>query len=221
VAGEPGGSIPETKRAIETAWGARMFDHSGMTELGPMTFECEPNPLGIHIIESEFIAEVIDPKTGAAMVDGEVGELVVTNLGRVGSPLIRYRTGDLVKLTRGSCPCGRCFARLEGGILGRVDEMFIVRGNNVFPTAVEAVLRRFPEVAEFRLNVLEDGALTQVRLEVEPTGETADPRGLCERVANTLQASLSFRAEVSAVPVGSLPRFEMKAKRFVRVRKKR
>ena len=103
--------------------------------------------------------------------------------------------------------------------MGRVDEMFIVRGNNVFPTAVEAVLRRFPEVAEFRLNVFEDGALTQVRLDVEPAPGVVDAAGLCERVAHTLHASLSFRADVQTVPAGSLPRFEMKAKRFVRVRK--
>ncbi len=218
VAGEPGGSIPETKKLVETAWGARMYDHSGMTEIGPMSFECEPNPLGVHVIETEFIAEAIDPATGNTVPDGHTGELVVTNLGRIGSPLIRYRTGDLVRMTRGMCKCGRCFARLEGGILGRVDDMFTVRGNNVFPSAVEAVLRRFNEVAEFRVNVVEVGALTQVRIEVEPVPQVGDARELCRRLADTIQASLSFRAEVSAVPCGSLPRFEMKARRFVRSR---
>jgi len=216
VAGEPGGSIPETRRTIETAWNARVFDHTGMTEIGPMSFECQEAPGGVHVIESEFIVEVIDPKTGRAVPDGEPGELIVTNLGRRGSPLIRYRTNDQVRLVRGRCPCGRCFARLEGGILGRVDEMFIVRGNNVFPTAVEAVLRRFAEIAEFRLHVLENGALTQVRLEIEPVPNVDDLPALCQRVAHTLQAALSFRAEVLAVPSGSLPRFEMKARRFIR-----
>jgi len=219
VAGEPGGSIPETRRAIESAWGARLFDHSGMTEVGPMSFECIPAPGGMHVIETEYIVEVIDPATGQALPDGQRGEMVVTNLGRVGSPLIRYRTGDQVRLVRGRCHCGRCFARLDGGILGRADEMFIVRGNNVFPTAVEAVLRRFPEIGEFRLNVVEDGALTQVRLDIEPAADTQDPSALCQRVVRTLQEALSFRAEVQAVPSGSLPRFEMKAQRFVRIRK--
>ena len=219
VAGEPGGSIPETKRMVESAWGARMFDHTGMTEIGPMSFECEPNPLGVHVIETEFIAEVIDPKTLQAVPDGQTGELVVTNLGRVGSPLIRYRTGDLVRLTRNPCPCGRCFARLEGGILGRVDDMFTVRGNNVFPSAVEAVIRRFDEVAEFRVNVQENGALTQVRSDVEPVPQVTDSKDLCRRLSDSIQASLSFRADVAAVPCGSLPRFEMKARRFVRTRK--
>jgi phenylacetate-CoA ligase len=101
--------------------------------------------------------------------------------------------------------------------LGRVDEMFIVRGNNVFPTAVEAVVRRFPEVAEFRLTIIEDGTLTEVRLEVEPAGSAA-PAALCEGIARALQESLSFRADVQAVPAGSLPRFEMKARRFIRSR---
>jgi phenylacetate-CoA ligase len=218
VAGEPGGSIPETRRAIESAWGARVFDHTGMTEIGPMSFECEPAPGGVHVIESEYIAEVIDPQALQPVPDGQIGELVLTNLGRWGSPLVRYRTGDQVRLTRGRCKCGRCFARLEGGILGRVDEMFIVRGNNVFPTAVEAVLRRFPEVAEFRLTVTENGTLTQVCLEVEPIGGIAVPDALCERIGRTLQETLSFRADVRPVPAGSLPRFEMKARRFVRIR---
>jgi len=218
VAGEPGGSIPETKRAIEAAWGARMFDHSGMTETGPMTFECVEAPGGIHVIENEFIVEVIDPAKGQAVAEGQIGELVVTNLGRWGMPLIRYRTGDQVRPTRGTCACGRTFARLERGILGRVDEMFIVRGNNVFPSAVEAVLRRFPELAEFRVNILEDGTLTRIRIEVEPAPGFVDVSSLCERVGRTLQETLSFRAEVTDVPTGSLPRFEMKAKRFVRTR---
>jgi phenylacetate-CoA ligase len=218
VAGEPGGSIAETKRAVETAWGARMFDHSGMTEIGPMSFECQEAPGGIHVIESEYIVEVIDPQTGQAAPDGQIGELVVTNLGRWGSPLIRYRTNDQVRLVRGACACGRTFARLEGGILGRVDEMFFVRGNNVFPTAVEAVLRRFPEVVEFRVNILENGTLTKVKLEIEPAPDFLDTPALCERVGRTLQETLSFKADVQAVATGTLPRFEMKAKRFVRVK---
>ena len=239
VAGEPGGSIPAVRARIESAWGARVYDHSGMTEMGPVSFECEPRPGGLHVNEGEYVAEVIDPETlqplpgggawdhavpGAAAAGEVTGELVLTNLGRAGSPLIRYRTGDQVRLVRGAapCACGRWFARLEGGILGRIDDMFIVRGNNVFPTAVEAVIRRFPEVAEFRLTVTDGSPLTQVRLEIEPAsgaGAGTDPRAaaaLAQRVAAAVQQSLSFRAEVTPVPPGALPRFELKAKRFVR-----
>lgn len=226
VAGEPGGSIPSVRSKIESAWGARVYDHSGMTEMGPISFECAENPGRLHLIETEFIAEVIDPQSlqplpqGRASESGQEGELVLTNLGRWGSPLIRYRTGDLVRLTRPErpCGCGRWFARLEGGILGRIDDMFIVRGNNVFPTAVEAVIRRFPEVAEFRLSVLEGGPLTQVQLEIEPAAGTEQhvASTLADRVGSAVQQALSFRAEVVQVASGTLPRFDLKAKRFVR-----
>lgn len=216
VAGEAGGSILPTRQRIEAGWGARVFDHTGMTEIGALSFECAPRPgEGVHIIESEFIAEVIDPKSGQTVKDGAAGELVLTNLGRLGSPLIRYRTGDQVQLTRGRCDCGRSFARLEGGILGRVDDMFTVRGNNVFPSAVEAVLRSVPEVAEFRVKVHEEGALSRVEIEVEPDA-AAPVDSLAERVGRAMQAALSFRAQVRVVAPGTLPRFEMKAHRFVR-----
>jgi phenylacetate-CoA ligase len=217
VAGEPGGSIPSVRQRIESAWGARVFDHNGMTETGPVGFECQQAPGGLHVIESEYIAEVIDPVTHNVVPEGEQGELVLTNLGRLGSPLIRYRTGDLVRVSRGQCACGSSCMRLEGGVLGRLDDMFIVRGNNVFPSAVEAVLRQFPEVAEFRLRVRHEGPLAEVRLDIEPSAEASDSASrLAEQVSRAVQTALAFRAEVCAVPCGSLPRFEMKARRFVR-----
>jgi phenylacetate-CoA ligase len=221
VAGEPGGSIPETRQRIESAWGARVFDHTGMTEIGPLGFECEQNPGGVHLIESECIAEVIDPHTLRPVEPGELGELVITNLGRTGSPVIRYRTGDQVRLSRQQCKCGRHFARMDGGILGRIDEMIVVRGNNVFPSAIEAVIRRFAEVAEYRVQAYDQGALTQVRIELEPAPGTADGASsdLGRRVGKAIQDALSFRAEILTVSVGTLPRFEMKARRFVRVQR--
>src|SRR5438034_3796172 len=108
-----------------------------MTEVGAYGYECAEQA-GLHVNESEFVAEVIDPTTGAPARDGE---LVLTNLGRVGSPVIRYRTGDRVRLAAPPCACGRTFVRLEGGILGRFDDMLIVRGVNVFPAAIEGVVR--------------------------------------------------------------------------------
>lgn len=219
VAGEPGGSIPETRGRIEAAWGARVYDHTGMTEIGALGFECHENPGGVHLNEAECIAEVIDPQTGNAVADGDIGELVITNLGRWGSPVIRYRTNDQVRVTRGVCTCGRSFARMEGGILGRIDDMFIVRGNNVFPTAIESILRRFPEVAEFRVEAYDDDSLAQVRIDIEPVaGDHANDGGsdLARRVGHALQDALSFRAEIRTVSPGTLPRFEMKAKRFIK-----
>lgn len=217
VAGEPGGNIPEVRRRIESQWGARVLDHTGMTEMGAMGFECEQNPGGVHLIESECIAEIIDPATGEEVKEGEIGELVLTNLGRWGSPLIRYRTNDQVRGMRGKCACGRWFTRLEGGILGRMDDMFTVRGNNVYPSGLEAIIRRFVEVAEFRVEVLGTGSLTEVKIELEPLADDLALH-LAERVGQMIQDTLAFRAEVSVVPCGTLPRFEMKAKRFVRHR---
>lgn len=214
VAGEPGGSIPETKQRIEEAWGARVFDHTGMTEIGSCSFECVERPGGVHVIETEFIPEVIDPATGAPLSDGECGELVLTNLGRIGSPLIRYRTGDLARLIRERCACGRWFAWLPGGILGRCDDMVTVRGNNVFPSAVEGVVRMFAEIREFRVEIGREKALTDLRLVIEPK-EGENGRSLGEKVAAAFRDRFHFRPEVEVVAPGTLPRFEMKARRFV------
>src|SRR5207244_8306504 len=114
VAGEPGGSISATRARIEAIWGARVFDHWGMTEIGALGIECPENPAGLHLLETECLAEVIDPTTGEAVPTGQTGELVLTNLGRWGSPLLRYRTGDLVRIDPRPCPCGRTWIRLEG-----------------------------------------------------------------------------------------------------------
>ncbi len=206
VAGEPGGSIAATRIRIETAWGARVFDHSGMTETGPMAIECPANPGGLHVLENDYIAEVIDPQTAEPVPPGQVGELVVTNLERWGSPLIRYRTGDLVRVDPRPCPCGSQHLRLDGGILGRADDMIHLRGNNVYPGALEALLRRFPEVAEFRVEIDQSSALAALRIEVEPVnGDSGD---LGERVDRAIRDEFLFRAEVRLVPPGSLPRFE-------------
>lgn len=213
VAGEPGGSIAATRARLESAWRARVFDHSGMTEIGPCGFECLESPGGIHLIESEFIPEVVDPETGEAVADGSLGELVLTNLGRVGSPLIRYRTGDQVRMLRERCACGRWFARLEGGILGRTDEMLLIRGNNVFPTAVEEVVRGFP-VLEFRLTVSQGHSLTALKIEVEPA-PGADDLGIQTQLTEAIRDRFHFKPVVIVVDRGTLPRYEMKSKRVV------
>jgi phenylacetate-CoA ligase len=216
VAGEPGGSIPSTRERIEQVWGARVFDHYGMTEVGPVAVECEEVPGEMAILESEYLIEIIEPNTTRSVNPGEVGELVVTNLGRIGCPLIRYRTGDLVRAKPRSQSFDpkdpTHFLRLEGGILGRTDDMIYLRGNNVYPATVEAVIRRFPEVVEFRLVVDQTGPLTDLRIEIEP--ETSiHASHLAEAVARAIRDELLFRVEVDAVPPGTLPRFEMKAKR--------
>jgi phenylacetate-CoA ligase len=214
VGGEPGGGIPATRRRIEEIWQARLFDQHGMTEIGPATYECFENPGGLHLLEADFLGEVIKPATGKPAPAGEVGELVLTNLGRTGSPLLRYRTGDLVRVDPRPCPCGRCFLRLDGGILGRTDDMIHVRGNNLYPSSLEAVIRRFAEVAEYRVVISRREEMAEVRISVEPVSAAAGAH-LAERLGQAIRQELLFRAEVEVVPAGTLPRFEMKAKRII------
>ena len=144
-------------------------------------------------------------------VSDRVGELVLTNLGRVGSPLIRYRTGDLVRVDPSPCPCGRKGMRLAGGILGRTDDMIAIRGNNFYPSALENVLRRFVEVAEYRVTIDRQAPLAEMRIEIE----AAPSATLVERVAEAIRDELMFRAEVALVAADALPQFEMKARRIV------
>ena len=215
VAGEPGGSIPATRQRLEEVWpGARVYDHHGMTEVGPVSFGCQARAGVLHVIESAYLAEVIDPATGKAVQSGEVGELVLTTLGRVGSPLLRYRTGDLVKPSWGQCACGRHELALEGGILGRADDMLVVRGVNVYPSAVEEIVRRSGGIAEYRVEVGIVRGLAELRLEIEPVAG-GDGRSLAKRLEEELQKALTLRVPV-VVAKGALPRFEAKAKRWVK-----
>ena len=214
VAGEPGGSIPSVRDRIGEKWGARVFDHWGMTELGPLATECEDDPNSLTINEWACIPEIINPETGEVAGDGR-GELVITNLGRTGSPLFRYRTGDRVEADLTPHPSGRTWLRLKGGILGRTDDMLVIRGNNVFPSSIEAILREFPAIAEFRIVVTRHREMTQIRLELEPQSDQ-EVTTLVEGVAAAIKQRLQFQPEVTLVTVGTLPRFEMKAKRLVR-----
>jgi phenylacetate-CoA ligase len=215
-AGEPGAGIPEVRQRLETLWGARAYDHAGMTEVGAYGFECAAQA-GLHVNELEFIAEVLDPETGRPVAPGEVGELTLTNLGRWGAPVLRYRSGDRARLAVTPCECRRTLARLEGGILGRVDDMLIIRGVNVFPSALEGIVRRFAAVDEFQIEVFRRGALDEVRLLLEiGEGRAEAVDETVRRVSEAVRRDLGIRIEVAAVPVRSLPRFELKARRVVR-----
>jgi phenylacetate-CoA ligase len=205
-AGEPGASIPATRERIEKELGVEAFDHTGATEVGAHGFSCSARD-GVHINESEFIAEILDGRSGEGRDEGE-GELVLTNLGRWGMPVIRYRTGDRVTATRGSCSCGRTLVKLVGGIAGRVDDMVTVRGVNVFPSAIEAIVRRFDEVGEYRVELARVREMDELRCTIEAPAEVA------ERVGGAIHRELGIRCVVEAVAPGTLPRFEMKAKRF-------
>ena len=214
VAGEPGGSIPSVRRQIESAWGAKLHDHVGMTEIGAYGYSC-PVRNGIHVNESQFIAEVVDPDTLQPVKEGKTGELVLTNLGRYGFPLIRYRTGDMVNNTDIPCGCGNLHRFLPGGILGRCDDMVIVRGVNIFPQSIEAVIREFPEAAEFRIVYFTREEMNQVKVQVEAPGF------LVPKLEKRLRNRIRLRIDVETVDPGFLPRFEMKSRRVVDERVKK
>jgi phenylacetate-CoA ligase len=206
VAGEPGGSVPALRKRIEAAWNARLIDHAGASEVGPWGYGCRTGR-GLYVLESEFIAEFRSLASGEPAADGELAELVLTSLGRAGCPVIRYRTGDIVK-PRFNAPGDNHFTLLEGGVVGRADDMLIVRGVNVFPSSVEQILRAFPEVVEYRVTALKDGSRDALKVEIE------DRLADSHRVARELQLRLGLKIEVHCVPLGSLPRFEGKGKRF-------
>ena len=203
VAGEPGGSVPGVRARIREAWnGAQVLDHYGMTEVGPVAFQNDGEEGVLHVIEDSYFAEIVNPQTGAAMPAGRIGELVLTTLGRDACPLLRYRTGDLVQ----RIPDAPGFA-LASGIIGRADDMVVVRGVNIYPSAVDAVVRGIPEIAEYRVNVTSRDALAEIALEIETANE-----GAVSFLENALTSAFSLRIPVRRVE--SLPRFELKAKRW-------
>lgn len=210
VAGEPGGSVPEVRARIEAAWpGAQVIDHHGMTEVGPVSYQDPGRPDLLRLLHDAYFCEVLRPGSTGAVAPGETGELVLTTLGRVGSPLLRYRTGDLVRPVAKPGEDPAAFA-LEGGILGRVDDMLIVRGVNVYPSGIDAVVRSVSGVTEYRVNVDRSRTLPEVAICIETDGAA----GVMAELEKRLRTAFEMRIPVEVVPAGTLPRFEMKARRW-------
>jgi phenylacetate-CoA ligase len=178
-----------------------------MTELGPTGHSCSQRD-GIHVLESDFIIEVLDANGRPA----SEGELVATNLGRWGMPLIRYRTGDRVSITREPCSCGSPFPKLVGGIRGRIDDMFTVRGVNLYPSQVEDIVRRHPRVVEFVIEHRHVHRMDEVVMLVEIAGLDTST----ERLEADLRQALGVRLGCRVVPTGTLPRSDLKSRRLVR-----
>jgi phenylacetate-CoA ligase len=219
-AGEPGASIPSTKALIEETWGSHAGDFMGMTETAGITaYECSEKSGGLHISEDYFLEEVLDPATGDPVPMGAIGERVCTAFSIGLIPILRYRTGDLVRrVPAGECPCGRTFNLYQGGIVGRADDMRVIRGVNVYPSAVEGVVRRHPEIREFRIVLTRVRAIDEITVEVEANVgvEERIARALVPRLAAHLaEAHEGLRFNVEAVPTGTLPVFELKARRLL------
>jgi phenylacetate-CoA ligase len=190
-----------------------------MTEVGTWGFQCTEEPNGVHILESEFIAEVIDPHTGIPVQEGETGELVLTNLGRSCMPSIRYRTGDLVKAKRSFCGCGRTFRIFEGGVLGRKDEMIIIRGVNVFPNVLTNIVETHIEPGDdYRIEVYEEKGVNEMKIQLEIKEEDRS-KAIQQAIQDEIRGKLNLRVEVNTIPVGTLPKSDYKAKRFIDMRK--
>ena len=212
VAGEPGGSVAAVRDRIGLAWNADVLDHAGASEVGPWGVG-DRHGRHLDILEPWFHPEFLSVETGHPAVPGELAELVLTTLGRVGAPVLRYRTGDLVRprwpddaeVAAGESP----WVKLEGGVIGRADDMLVVRGVNIFPAAIDGIVRSFPEVVEYRLTVFSRESLDELAIEIEDRLD--DPR----RVARELHLRLGLRVGVTAVPAGSLPRFEGKGRRII------
>jgi len=214
----------ETRKRIEDSTGIKAYDIFGTSEMsGPLFTECHLQN-GIHIWADLFLIEVIDPKTGMRVEDGERGELVVTSLDKWAFPLIRYRTGDITILNNEQCECGRTHPRIMR-ILGRTDDMIIVRGINVFPSQVESVLMRIPEIGDnYQIIVDRKGPLDVMTVKVEVTESTfsdkiADLMSLSREVGRQLKNVLNITAEVELVEPGAIPRSEGKAQRVIDMRR--
>ena len=207
-AGEPGASLPSTKQRIEERWGARAYDHAGATEVGAWGVMCGPQA-GVHLNEDEFICEVLDPETDNP---SDEGELVITNLGRIGMPVIRYRTGDYVKLKSEPCECGSQHRILDGGVIGRLDNAIIIRGLNVYPATIENIILKFTDVVEFSVRAYRTETLDELEIQLETTNP--NPTDTATAVVSAIRDALGLRTIVKAVPPGSLPRYELKSKRF-------
>jgi phenylacetate-CoA ligase len=211
--GEPGGSIASVRRQIQVGWGARCLDHAGLSEVGSFAYPCASCG-GMHLREDEFVAEILDPETGEPVADGATGELVVTALGRRGFPVIRYRTGDIVEAHPVDCGAGHPGRWLPQGILGRSDDMVVIRGMNVFPSAIEQILREFEGVGEFRITFYSDpAAMDEVKLEVE-LARPIEARAIQAQLRQTL----GLRVRIVPLKPGILPPQVGKARRVADLR---
>ncbi|CAO3425005.1 phenylacetate--CoA ligase family protein [Azospirillum endophyticum] len=215
VAGEPGGSIPETRERIEALWGADVYDYYGLSDIfGSCAGMCVEKD-GLHWAEDHILVEVLDPETREPVAEGGRGELVLTTLRKRARPIIRFRTGDIVSVTSEPCRCGRTSLRLKG-VHGRLDDMLIVKGVNLFPGDVEAVVRQDPALTgEYRLVLDRVERLDRLTVEVEHTqGFNGDPEDLRGRLRRQLKAATGVGAEIALLAPGTLPRAVHKANRI-------
>lgn len=220
-AGEPGASIPSTKKRMEDVWQAKVYDHSGATEIGAWCYECEEQPGGIHVNDAMFLVEIEDIETGEIIEEpGRKGKMVITALDRIAQPCIRFDSKDVIEWDSKQCSCGRTFRLIKGGVIGRADDITKVKGVLLSPAAIEEVVRSIDGLGdEFEVIVDKQGDIDRIKLKVElmPDAGRQDIEPLLKDQLR-LKTNLGYRIEF--YDYGSLPRYDVKAKRFKDLRKK-
>ncbi len=220
-AGEPGASIPSTRRRMEEAWGAKVYDHVGATEIGAWGYECLEQS-GIHINEALFLVEVEDLTTGESITQaGRKGKMVITALDRLAQPCIRFDSKDVVEWSESPCSCGRTFRVFKGGVSGRADDITKVKGVLLSPSAIEEVVRSFSELSdEYEVMVTKKGDTDDISLKVEILpGQEGAQKEILARLKDQLRLHTNLNYQIEVHPFQSLPRPEGKAKRFKDLRK--
>ncbi len=221
-AGEPGALVPGTKKRMEEAWGAKVFDHAGATEIGAWGFECVCQPGGLHVNEAKFLAQLEDVETGEPITEpGRAGKLVITAFDRYAQPCIRFDSKDILEFSDQKCDCGRTFKIAAGGVIGRADDITKVKGVLLAPSAIEDVVRSFKEIGdEFEVVVDKRGDVDRISLKIEVTKEAASSIDeLRGRLLTELRLKTNLGYEIEIYELGTLPRYEVKAKRFKDLRK--
>jgi phenylacetate-CoA ligase len=221
-AGEPGASIPSTKQRIEEAWGAKVYDHVGATEIGAWAYECADQPGGLHVNEAFFLAQLEDIETGKIIEEpGRKGKVIITALDRIAQPCIRFDSKDVAEWSADPCSCGRTFRIIKGGIVGRADDITKVKGVLLAPSAIEEVVRSIGELChEFEVVVTKKGDLDDITLKIEFSPDAQCNReDVLARLKDHLRLKTNLGYNIEVHPYNSLPRYEVKAKRFKDMRK--
>ena len=221
-AGEPGASIPTTKKRMEDAWGAKVYDHAGATEIGAWCFECTAQSGGLHVNEAFFLVEIQDIETGEYIEEpGRRGKMIITALDRQGQPCIRFDSKDVIEWSAEPCPCGRTFRSIKGGVVGRADDITKVKGVLLSPSAIEEVVRGIDGLGnEFEVIVDKDGDIDRIMLKVEILkGREGERKQIEARLKDQLRLKTNLGYILEFHDYGTLPRYDVKAKRFKDLRK--
>jgi phenylacetate-CoA ligase len=207
---------------MEKAWGAKVYDHVGATEIGAWGYECTAQPGGLHVNEAFFLVEIEDIETGEIITEpGRRGKLIMTALDREAQPCVRFDSKDIAEWAAEPCPCGRTFRWIKGGVVGRADDITKVKGVLLAPSAIEEVVRSFSELSdEFEVIVDKKGDVDDITLKVELVPEAADQREEVEaRLVDQLRLKTNLRYNLEFHEYNTLPRYLVKARRFKDLRR--